>query len=141
MASTLESQFWDLVKSHLPKKAHSQRIETGGTGRGIPDVNICYNEIEVWIELKIVKGKKVDLSAEQVAWLFRRARAGGRCWIVARDQADGPRKGKYDRIYAWSGDRAGDVLDYGIEAEGALVWDRPWSWDHIIKELLFAEEL
>jgi len=36
-----ESQLWTLVKENLPKDAHVQRIETGLTGKGVPDLNYC----------------------------------------------------------------------------------------------------
>jgi hypothetical protein len=131
-----EKTFWSLLRGHLPKKSHVQRIETGSTGRGIPDVNFCWQGVEVWIELKIVKGRRVELSPEQVAWMFRRARAGGLCWVMARDVADGPRKGKYDRIYLWPGDCAAKVLEEGLAAEGATVFERPYDWPSIMETLL-----
>lgn len=133
---TAESQFWSLIAGHLPPLVHVQRIETGSTGRGIPDVNLCWDGVETWLELKIVKGKRVDLSPEQVAWHYRRARAEGRSWIVARDAADGPRKGKYDRIYAWPGAVAASVQGQGIAAPGAWVWERPWDWQPLLETLL-----
>ena len=41
---------------------HVQRIETGGTGRGIPDFNACCEGTEFWVELKVVNsGKKIGL--------------------------------------------------------------------------------
>ena len=133
-----EKTFWNLVRGHLPPKSHFQRIETGGTGKGIPDVNFCWKGIEVWIELKIVKGKRILLAPEQVAWMFRRTKVGGRCWIMARDIADGPRKGKYDRIYLWSGEHAGEVLENGVQTDHARVFERPYDWDAIINTLLDA---
>ena len=33
-----EASLWALLKEHLPEEAHFQRIETGGTGKGVPDV-------------------------------------------------------------------------------------------------------
>ena len=134
--NTLEKQLWNLLRGHLPQKAHAQRIETGSTGQGIPDVNICHNGLETWIELKVVKGKKVDLSPEQVSWLYVRNRAGGRVWILARDIADGPRKGKYDRLYLWPGSRAVEIFKKGVAADGSVVWNRPFDWLSITKALL-----
>jgi len=64
---------------------HWQRIETGGTGRGIPDLNGCYAGVEVWIENKKVSGHKVHtMDPQQVAWLERRVRYGGRAFVAAR---------------------------------------------------------
>jgi hypothetical protein len=73
-----------LFRQHLPK-VHWQAIETGGTGRGIPDLNGCLGGIEAWIELK---GPKTPMRPEQVAWIERRARAGGRVFIALRKPRD-----------------------------------------------------
>jgi len=126
-----EKNLWALFKKHLPYEVHSQRIETGGTGLGIPDVNLCGNGMETWVELKVVKGRRVMLSPEQVVWHFRRARAGGSSWILARDKADGVRKGKYDRIYLWPGSAAKDVAEHGIK-HPAQVFEAPFDWPAII---------
>ncbi len=134
--NSLEKNLWGLLQSHLPrKKCDYQRIETGSTGRGIPDVNICYKGSEVWIELKIVKGRKVGLTSEQVAWHYRRARAGGVTWILARDKAKGPRKGTYDKLYLWPGSASVAVKQQGILAPCPHIFTRPYEWDEIIKVL------
>ena len=123
-----ESTFWKLINKHLPAKCHVQRIETGSTGRGIPDVNQCHQGVECWVELKIVKGKQVKLSPEQIAWHFRRARAGGTSWVIARDKADGVRKGKYDRIYVWPSSCVQGIFEKGIKCEGAFIFEAPFDW-------------
>lgn len=64
--------------------AHWQSIETGSTGRGIPDVNYCFEGIEGWIEFKATEGWRVDVRPEQVAWIERRGRAGGRVFLAVR---------------------------------------------------------
>ena len=132
----LESSFWSLMRSHIPARADVQRIETGSTGRGIPDVNVCLEGNERWWELKIVKGRKVDLTPEQISWHFRRTRAGGVTWIVARDKVDGVRKGKYDKIYAWLGGEAIDVKRSGILHPTPYIWGAPFKWVEIMDVLL-----
>ena len=128
---SLENTLWALFKKHLPKGCDSQRIETGGTGRGIPDVNLCYQGQEVWVELKVVSGRKINITAEQCAWHYRRVRAGGKTYIVARDKADGVRKGKYDKLYVWSGEHAVAVQESGIAADGCRIYQAPFAWDDI----------
>lgn len=83
-----------LFQDHLPLW-HWQRIETGGTGKGIPDLNGCRNGVDVWIENKLVEcGEKIDISPEQVGWISRRTRAGGRAFIAVRYLIPaGPRRG------------------------------------------------
>ncbi len=129
---TLEKTFWGLVRKHLPTGCDAQRIETGSTGLGIPDVNLCFKGQEIWIELKVVQGYKIDISPQQVAWHFRRWRAGGTTYIMARDKVDGVRKGKFDRIHIWPGQRAPEILEYGVHAEGGFVFTTPFDWDAIV---------
>lgn len=135
---TLEKILWSLLKKHLPDKCDFQRIETGSTGLGIPDLNVCHEGQDVWIELKIVKGRQVHLSPQQVAWHFRRWRAGGRTFILARDKADGVRKGKYDRIFIWPGNLGHDVLEKGVAAEGGWVFESPFDWA-AVNGVIFAK--
>tara|TARA_R110000803_G_scaffold51850_1_gene106924 strand:+ start:219 stop:623 length:405 start_codon:yes stop_codon:yes gene_type:complete len=133
---TPEATLWKLFRGHLPRGAHAQRVETGGTGLGIPDINICCGGREIWVELKIVSGKQVRLSPEQVAWHFRRTNAGGQTYVVARNKFDGVRKGKGDEIYVWPGSCAIAVQENGIQAEGGQMFTAPFDWDKIM-QLIF----
>jgi Holliday junction resolvase len=72
-----------LFQDNLPK-VHWQRIETGGTGRGIPDLNGCYQGAEAWVECKRTKHWTVEVRPEQVGWIERRTRAGGRVFLAVR---------------------------------------------------------
>jgi hypothetical protein len=64
---------------------HWQAIETGGTGRGVADLNGCCDGREVWLEMKQTSSWKVSsFYPEQVAWAERRARAGGRVLVAVR---------------------------------------------------------
>ena len=83
-----ESQLWTLVKENLPKDAHVQRIETGLTGKGVPDLNYCQNGKEIWIELKSIDGNKSQLSPFQIAWLYNRMKAGGKCFVLIRKKKE-----------------------------------------------------
>jgi len=131
-----ESSFWGLVKSHLPPDIDYQRIETGGTGLGIPDVNICDAGRECWVETKIVDGNRVKLSPEQVAWHWRRTRVGGKTWILARKKQERANGTTIDDIYLWPGHRAPQVKEKGIHAEGGIVWSYPFQWNEIIRTIL-----
>ena len=46
-----EKNLWALLRDNI-KEVHWQRIETGMTGSGVPDVNGCAKGKEFWIELK-----------------------------------------------------------------------------------------
>jgi hypothetical protein len=134
--NTLEKSLWKLLKGHLPKGCDYQRIETGGVGLGVPDVNVCLDGVETWLELKVVKGKRVELDSAQSTWHWRRVRAGGRVWILARDRYDLVRKGKMDRLYLWRGEDSHKVRDGGVEYPAFMTWDAPFPWSGIIPVLL-----
>ena len=76
-----EYGLWQNLKRNL-KKPLWQRIETGGTGRGIADVFGVLEGHCCWVELKIARGNKVALSPEQVGWLIKFSRAGVRTFIL-----------------------------------------------------------
>lgn len=76
-----EARFWDSLRNAAPAGAAMLRIEDS-LGRGVPDVNICLNGVESWVELKIARGSKVEFQKGQLAWMVERTRAGGRCFVV-----------------------------------------------------------
>jgi len=121
-----------------------QRIETGGTGRGIPDLNGCYRGVEIWIELKQTEAWSVAIRSEQVGWAEKRMRYGGRVFLATRRHHDGgPRKGKAeDQIWIHRGSDIRHVLKNGLDngpkplimCEGGK---NRWLWP-VITEILFS---
>ena len=129
---SLESNLWDLFKRHLPDNVDYQRIETGGTGKGVPDVNICDMGRDFWVELKMIDGNKIrKLKPEQIAWHWKRTRVGGKTWFLARKKTD-----KVDQIYLWSGHKGPDLLRTGIFTEGGTMWEAPFDWNAIVAAVL-----
>lgn len=64
-----------LVAALKRKGAFVQRIESGGTGRGIPDLYCIINNKAVWIELKRVHHKASGY--ETIPW-----RPGQQAWLT-----------------------------------------------------------
>jgi hypothetical protein len=131
-----------LFRAHLPA-FHIVAIETGGTGRGIPDLEYCYQGKTGWIECKQTSGFAVGLQPEQVAWLTRRARAGGRCWVAVRRRAPaGPRRGAaVDALYLVEGRYAAGLKAQGLGAVAVDCWaggPARWDWAEVAR-LLTAE--
>ena len=128
----IDGSLRSLIRKNLPL-VHWQAIETGGTGRGIPDMNGCSNGIEVWIENKVASGLKVHtMRPEQVAWIERRARAGGRVFIFVR---------KDEALWLLSSGAARLLLD-GVrmrDLPAKVVCGRwlsfPWPWAEIDQAL------
>lgn len=123
-----------LMQTHLPE-IHWQAIETWSTGQGVPDANGCLDGKEFWLENKRTFGWKVDLSAQQIAWLERRARAGGRVFVaVRRMSAAGPRKGgASDALYIFRGTDARTLAREGLQSATLMPlcssFGGPKSWD------------
>jgi hypothetical protein len=90
-----ESKFSRRLLSKFPMEAHIQRIETT-TGSGVPDINVVYAGVEMWIETKVqTPAGHVLLRPFQWAWINKRFRSGGVGYVIAQ---------KYDskNIIFWS---------------------------------------
>lgn len=131
-----------IFQQKIPR-AHWQSIETGGTGRGIPDLNGCMDGVETWLELKGCSGWAVGIRPEQTAWIERRARAGGRVFLATRRRAlAGPRRGAaVDELWIHRAQDVRHVCTLGLR-EGPTPLYRgeggpsSWLWP-FVEELLF----
>lgn len=84
-----EIKFWHWLKNKLSKsKVDMQRIENT-TGGGVPDVNMCYQGSEAWIELKVYVKGNVLLRKQQYAWIVRRANVDGNVLVIAFNEETG----------------------------------------------------
>tara|TARA_R110000765_G_scaffold19517_6_gene51134 strand:+ start:3553 stop:3969 length:417 start_codon:yes stop_codon:yes gene_type:complete len=131
-----EKGFKKLFVGHLGTDVHYQHIETGSVGTGIPDTNFCHEGREQWIEFKVVVGKQVGLMPTQVAWIWKRTKAGGHVWVIARDKYDGVRKGKGDTIYMWPGAEVREVKEHGVDHPAHGIYHKPFDWPTIMGQLL-----
>jgi hypothetical protein len=112
-------------------------IESGTTGGGIPDSNACYRGTELWIEYKQTAGHAVTLRPEQVGWIARRVRHGGRVWIAVRRRHDGgPRLGdSTDELWLLPGALATAAKAGGLRSPEVVARARVWrggpggGWD------------
>lgn len=109
-----ESAVWRKYVKPVTKQVGGdwQRIESGLTGGGIPDINACRKGKEIWIELKVVDGRRVKMRPEQVGWHLRRARAGGVTFILAYHE-------RLDVFMYWPGRLAREVKRQGVGAAGS----------------------
>lgn len=79
---TPEQRYWNMIRDRIP--GHVQRFENA-IDRGTPDVNVCHQGIEVWIELKVVENRMVKIRKEQRVWGIRRWKAGGKVYLLSAD--------------------------------------------------------
>ena len=104
-----ESNFWKTVKRNLPSDCHATRIENRHGG-GVPDVHIVWNGFAFWIELKVMKGNKILLSPNQIAWNSAYCRKGGVSFILAKHP-------KQRSLYLFDGSQASEIFDKGLDAK------------------------
>lgn len=77
-----EKQFVNWLITQIKDTCLVNKIEST-TLRGIPDLCILKNGIEVWAEMKVFHGGRVLLRPEQFAWGMRYSSHGGRVFILA----------------------------------------------------------
>lgn len=98
-----------------------QSIETGSTGRGIPDSNYCHEGREGWVEFKAAKAWAVGLRPEQCGWILRRVRHGGRVWIAVRR--------KDDELWLVFGEWATELKANGLRGLQGASEEDVWSFN------------
>lgn len=133
---TVDDGLRSLFRRHLPQ-VDWQSIESGGVNRGIPDSNFCHRGCEGWVEFKSTKGYVVDLRPEQIGWIARRVRSGGRVWIAVRRRHDGgPRRGEpVDELYLVHGCYAKKAKLDGLRGLPSRMYGggpARWDWEHVL---------
>jgi hypothetical protein len=124
---------------------HMQSVETGGTGQGICDTNFCRDGVEGWIEYKWTDGHAVTLRPEQIGWIERRTRCGGRVLIaVWRAHEGGARRGSpVSELYLLPGHlarqaRLGGLRDPSVRSALLGLWQggpSRWNWPEVAEAL------
>jgi hypothetical protein len=120
-----------LFRQHLPGIDWTT-IETGLVSPGVPDLNGCARGVEFWVECKATKGWTVTLRPEQIGWLDRRTRAGGRTFVaVRRHRPASARRQPTDEIWLFSGTHARRLKLLGLRglAPRARFTGGPTNWD------------
>jgi|TARA_R110000772_G_scaffold32059_1_gene78742 penicillin-binding protein-related factor A (putative recombinase) len=125
-----EKNLWLLLRTNLPQ-LHLQRIETGMTGAGVPDVNGCAKGKEFWIELKeIHSGNALTLRPMQISWLAKRASFGGQVFVMARKQDEI----KLYHIDSLTGIQ--ELVKTGYKSKALVTLTIPYDWDALVSALL-----
>jgi Holliday junction resolvase len=127
MSANPESKLWKALRDGITD-IHWVRIESWSSP-GVPDVNGCAEFGEFWIELKVIKHKRVVLSPHQIAWHITRSRHSGRSYILAREAARTP-------LFLFSGERAKDLVDLKIDEIPMIVEiPHPYDWPRLRRAL------
>lgn len=120
-------------------QCHFQSIEIGTLGRGVPDDNYCADGVEGWIEYKFTETHAVGLRPEQVGWILRRMRAGGRVFVVTmRQHGGGVLLGEPVReLWIHEGWDAAAIKAGGLMAAPPVLCleESPWDWGAVRRVL------
>lgn len=118
---------------------HWQSIESGSTGKGIPDQEYCFPKNKSgWIEHKQTSANAVKIDPEQVGWIERRVRMGGRVFLAVRKRcAAGPRREAADELHLFYGRDIRAVFLQGLNGATAIGrWPggpAKWDWNTVKK--------
>jgi hypothetical protein len=132
-----------LFNKHLPT-VDGQSVETAMTGGGVPDWNYCVDGREGWVEMKKTDGWAVEVRADQVGWIERRVRHGGRVLVaVRRKLAAGPRRGPaVDELWLFHGRAIRSIKERGLVApyppDHFGTWGggpAAWDWDAVLRAM------
>jgi hypothetical protein len=121
-----------LFSRNLPM-AQWTPIETGTTAQGVPDSEYCFpGGLQGHVEHKRTLGWQVGMRPEQVGWISRRARLGGRVFIAVRQL--GTQRGissKRDVLWLFHGLDAAKLSLEGLRGADPLLEmpGGPGRWD------------
>lgn len=123
-----------LLRRHLPR-VHWTTVESGALAPGTPDCEGCWRGTAFWIECKATAAWAVRIRPEQVGWHLRRARSGGRSFILTRRSTV---RGE-DELWLHPGADAARLQDAGLRAAGPLLVSEGgpagWDWGELLRRL------
>lgn len=105
-----EQKFYQWIRNLLGPSIHCSRIENS-IQSGMPDVCICWDGVETWVELKVFVCGRILLRKEQWGWCWKHCNAGGKVAVIALNEEtdeihilqfphiDGVPHGKYLSVY------------------------------------------
>lgn len=127
-----------LFQDHLPE-AQWQSVETWSTGQGVPDMEYCFKGgLSGWIENKKTEANAVGMRSEQIGWIERRVRMGGRAFVAVRRRfAGGARRVACDELWLFHGRDARALYLGGLTAAKPLLCcvngPARWDWEAVKK--------
>ena len=99
------------MKEKIPLHWQVQRIENR-YGGGIPDVYICAEGCSFWIELKVTKTNRINISSHQVAWNYSHYRSGGVSFFLVHPLSS-------PNLYLFGGDHGRGLVTHGLHVDGS----------------------
>ena len=99
---------WNRLRGRMPKSWNTTRIENR-YGGGIPDVHVCAESLPFWIELKVTKTNRVNVSAHQVAWNFAYSQSGGVSFFLVEALSS-------SNLYLFDGVHGRGLAEHGLKS-------------------------
>ena len=113
-----ESNFWRLLKKHIP--AYWDRIENRHGG-GTPDLIGIREGVTIFIELKCIKQNSINISPLQISRNINIFQHGGKNYYLVRDT-----RSKVLKLYG--GDKGREIKELGFKCPCSLQLEPPTDW-------------
>ena len=125
-----ESKLWQLVKKNIPS-IHWTRLESWAMP-GVPDVYGIHDGISVFVELKVTRSNKINLSPFQKNWLYNHYLQGGRSFIMLQHLGE-------RALYTFSSALLHSPLSIGtVPRKKMRLPASPAAWDELRDYLLHS---
>jgi hypothetical protein len=98
-----------LKRGDVIPTAFWNRIETGSTVGGVPDIYVVKKSSPVWIESKIFRSNRMKMRPLQPGWHRRHAKCGGRSEIMGYHEAAG-----LTRLLLYRGSKIEELMAAGV---------------------------
>mgnify|MGYP003637724418 CR=1 FL=1 len=113
-----ESNFWRLLKKHIP--AYWDRIENRHGG-GTPDLIGIREGVTIFIELKCIKQNSINISPLQISRNINIFQHGGKNYYLVQDT-----RSKVIKLY--NGDKGRELKEKGFLYDGDIKFSDPINW-------------
>ena len=111
MAQKPETLLWNKLKEKIPPHWNTTRIENR-YGGGVPDVHICAEGCSFWVELKVTKTNRLNISSHQVAWNYAYYKSGGVSFFLVHPLSS-------PNLYLFGGDHGRELVKHGLRTVGS----------------------
>ena len=124
------------MKEKIPPHWNTTRIENRHGG-GVPDVHVCAEGCSFWLELKVTKTNRINISSHQVAWNYAYYKSGGVSFFLVHPLSS-------PNLYLFGGDHGRELVKHGLRTvssgseTGTVVpclWSGP-DWSGLVGSLI-----
>ena len=116
-----ESNFWRLLKKHIP--AYWDRIENRHGG-GTPDLIGIREGVTIFIELKCIKQNSINISPLQISRNINIFQHGGKNYYLVQDT-----RSKVLKLY--NGNKGREIKELGFKCPCSLQLEPPTDWKRL----------